>query len=156
MRRWLPRNPSFYTGLALVALSAGIAWHAVGRGLGGMGSPGPGVVVVWTSAFLGALALRMMVKGLRTTGVVTPFWKGFAWGKVVGVTLALVAYALLLERAGYLVTTGLFAAYLFALLADTRRRWWLILVGAVATAVLTYLIFDRAFSVQLPKGPFGF
>lgn len=155
MRRWLPQDPAFYAGLALVALSAGVAWHAVDLGLGVMRSPGPGFVFFWTAVFLGALALRMMVKGLRSRVAVAPLWRGLAWGKVVGVTVALIAYALLLERTGYLLTTGLFAAYLFALLAETRRRWWAIVAGAVATAVVTYLVFDRAFSVQLPKGLFG-
>lgn len=156
MRRWLSQDPAFYVGLALALLSAAIAWHAVDLGLGVMRSPGPGFVFFWTSVFLGALSLRMMVKGLRPRAVAAPLWRGFAWGKVVGVTLALLAYAVALERVGYLITTGLFAAYLFALLADGRRKWGAIVIGGVVTAVLTYLIFDRAFSVQLPKGPFGF
>jgi hypothetical protein len=156
MRRWLPHDPTFYSGLVLVALSAGVAWHAVDLGLGVMRSPGPGFVFFWTAVFQLALALRMMVRGLRSRVAVAPLWRGLAWGKVIGVTLAVVAYALLLERMGYLVTTGLFATYLFALLAETRRKWWAIVGGAAATTAITYLVFDRAFSVQLPKGIFGF
>jgi hypothetical protein len=155
VRRWLSQDPAFYVGLALVVLSAGIAWHAVNLGLGVLRSPGPGFVFFWTSIFLGVLALRMMSKGLRSRGAAVPLWRGLAWGKVVGVTLALVAYAMVLERLGYLITTGLFAAYLFALLADGRRKWWAIVAGAIATALITYLIFGRAFSVQMPKGIFG-
>jgi putative tricarboxylic transport membrane protein len=157
MRRWLAsQDPGFYVALALIGLSAGVAWGARELGLGEMRSPGPGFVYFWTAIFLGALALRMLVRVMRRPergG--TPLWKGLHWGRVVGVTAALLAYAYLLERIGYLVATGLFSAVLFALLAESRRRWWLIVAGALVTTGVTYVVFDHLFSVQLPRGVLG-
>jgi len=158
MRRWLSmQDPAVYVALALLILSVGVAWRSVGLGLGEMRSPGAGFVFFWTAVFLGALALRMLVRALRVPSRATaPLWRGHAWSKVIGVVVALLAYAFFMERLGYIVTTGLFSIFLFALLADDRRRWWACLLGGVLTAVLTYLVFDRLFSVQLPPGPLGF
>ena len=158
MRRWLSiQDPGVYVALALLILSLGVAWRSVGLGLGEMRSPGAGFVFFWTAVFLGVLALRMLINALRVPArAMTALWRGHAWGKVIGVVVALFAYAYFMERLGYVVTTGLFSIFLFALLAEDRRRWWSCILGGVLTAVLTYLIFDRLFSVQLPRGPLGF
>ena len=111
------------------------------------------------SRILAALALLVLAKAatIAVPIALKQIIDGFSAEQTAYIlpVFMLIAYALLLERTGYLLTTGLFAAYLFALLAETRRRWWAIVAGAVATAVVTYLVFDRAFSVQLPKGLFG-
>ena len=72
-------------------------------------------------------------------------------------TIGLVAaYILLLKPVGYLIVTPLFLFALIMLVApkEVRKPVKFAIIGIV-TAVITYLIFRYAFSVQLPMGILG-
>jgi hypothetical protein len=61
-------------------------------------------------------------------------------------------YVLFIERLGFIATT---APYLFGFsLALGERRWVRLVVFAVTVPVVTYLVFDRALNVPLPRGLF--
>jgi len=63
---------------------------------------------------------------------------------------ALVAYALVLEGAGYLIATALLLGFLLIALAD-RRRWWQPVV-AVGVSLATYYVFRIVLGLPLPPG----
>ena len=57
-----------------------------------------------------------------------------------------------IERVGFIATT---APYLFGFcLALGERRWIRLIVFSVAVPVATYLVFDQALNVPLPRGLF--
>ena len=61
-------------------------------------------------------------------------------------------YVVIIERLGFMTAT---APYLFGFcLALGERRWTRLLLFAVVVPVATYLVFDRALNVQLPRGLF--
>ncbi|HSC71647.1 MAG TPA: tripartite tricarboxylate transporter TctB family protein [Candidatus Methylomirabilis sp.] len=62
------------------------------------------------------------------------------------------AYVLCVERLGFIATT---VPYLFGFsLALGERRWGRLTLFAVAVPVATYLVFDTALNVPLPRGWF--
>lgn len=75
--------------------------------------------------------------------------------RLVGITFAVFAgYVALLPLLGYRITTFIFMAALQVALEPPRglRRWIVVLVSALATAVITYLVFEHYLSVLLPRG----
>jgi len=74
---------------------------------------------------------------------------------LVGITFAVFAgYVILLPLTGYRVSTFVFMVALQAVIDPPRnaRRWVTILVSALASAAVTYIVFDHYLSVLLPRG----
>lgn len=75
--------------------------------------------------------------------------------RLVGATFAVFAgYVILLPLAGYRLATFLFMVALQATIDPPRgtRRWVVVLVSALASAAVTYVVFDSYLSVLLPRG----
>ena len=73
---------------------------------------------------------------------------------MVGTLVSLLVYALVLERLGFLLAT--FALLLFFFKALQRQRWLVAVGGALATSLLTYLVFRTWLGVNLPGGLWSF
>ena len=65
--------------------------------------------------------------------------------------IALLAYAVGMEYLGFLVSTIFFIGFL--LRAIEPRRWSIVILASLLTAVLSYCIFELWLQSQLPKGP---
>jgi putative tricarboxylic transport membrane protein len=63
-------------------------------------------------------------------------------------------YVILLPLTGYRLATFVFVAALQAVLAPPRaaRQWVAVLVAALVSAAVTYIVFDGYLSVLLPRG----
>ena len=75
--------------------------------------------------------------------------------RLVGTTFAVFAgYVVLLPLTGYRVATFLFMAALQAAIDPPRgaRSWIMVMISAMATAAVTYVVFDNYLSVLLPRG----
>lgn len=75
--------------------------------------------------------------------------------RLVGVTFAVFAgYVVLLPLVGYRLATFLFMVALQAVIDPPRgaRRWVVVLVSALASSAVTYIVFDTYLSVLLPRG----
>lgn len=74
---------------------------------------------------------------------------------LVGITFAVFAgYVVLLPLVGYRLSTFLFMAALQAVFEPPRsaRRWIVLLISALVTAAVTYIVFEHYLSVLLPRG----
>ncbi|HWM02622.1 MAG TPA: tripartite tricarboxylate transporter TctB family protein [Actinophytocola sp.] len=117
---------------------------------------GPAAVPLPVGVLLGVVGAALLVQArlhLGTAGTGTP-WQSGAGPRVLGMVLALVAFALLLPVLGYVLTTaGLFVAAAMLLgapsLARTAAYGW-------ALAAIVFLVFDRLIGLSLPTGPWGF
>lgn len=75
--------------------------------------------------------------------------------RLVGVTYAIfTGYVILLPLVGYRVSTFIFVAALQAVFEPPRgtRGWVLLMVSGLATALVTYIVFNDYLSVLLPRG----
>jgi putative tricarboxylic transport membrane protein len=116
-----------------------------------LGSPSGiprGVAVI----LLGA-ALTLLGKALRGRSLTLPGrLEGADRSRVLWVAVLTGLYLLLLERLGFMTTT---APYLFGFsLVLGERRWVRLVLFALVVPVATYLLFDTALNVPLPRGLF--
>lgn len=75
--------------------------------------------------------------------------------RLVGVTYAVfTGYVILLPLVGYRISTFIFVAALQAVFEPPRgaRGWVLLMVSGLATALVTYIVFNDYLSVLLPRG----
>jgi hypothetical protein len=75
--------------------------------------------------------------------------------RLVGMTYAaFTGYVILLPLVGYRVATFVFVAALQAVFESPRgvRRWALVMVSALASSLVTYIVFNDYLSVLLPRG----
>jgi len=104
---------------------------------------------------MGVLSFVAYLKALRTQGEdIGPWYSREKWKKVLWILVIITAYAFVLERVGFVVSTFLLLFVLFRVVEG--QRWGLAVGGSLAVAVLAYGIFDRWLKLQLPKGFWGF
>jgi Tripartite tricarboxylate transporter TctB family len=104
------------------------------------------------TCLLGA-ALILLGKALTGRVLVLPGrLEGADRSRVLWVAALTGLYVVFIERVGFIATT---APYLFGFcLALGERRWIRLILFSVAVPVATYLVFDQALNVPLPRGLF--
>jgi putative tricarboxylic transport membrane protein len=130
---------------------AGSLW----QGLFLKGIPGPGFLPFLTGIALMLLSLAVLIPAARSSKE-----KALSSGlfleeagslkKVLLALVALVGYVLIMDIAGYLITSFLFMLFTSRLLEPTK--WWVSFIMALATTILTYILFVVVMEIQLPRG----
>jgi len=107
-----------------------------------------GVAVLLFAAALLLLAKALMGRSLTLPGRL----EGADRARVLWVAALTGVYVVIIERLGFMTAT---APYLFGFcLALGERRWTRLILFSVVVPVATYLVFDRALNVPLPRGLF--
>jgi putative tricarboxylic transport membrane protein len=117
---------------------------------------GPAAIPLPLGVLLGVVGAGLLVQARMqlAKAVEGPAWQPRACLRVLALTAALVAFALLLPLLGYVLTSaGLFVAA--ALLLGAPRTWRTVAYGW-ALAAIVFLVFDRLIGLTLPTGPWGF
>jgi hypothetical protein len=116
-----------------------------------LGSPAwipRGVAVLLLAAALILLGRALTGRSLTLPGRL----EGPDRTRVLWVAALTGVYVIVIERLGFMTAT---APYLFGFcLALGERRWVRLILFAVVVPVMTYLIFDQALNVPLPRGLF--
>ena len=137
-----------------MAVGAGVAYAGYDLGLGSVQDPGAGFILFWVG--LGILALAVAVLAAAATSAPAAAEAAAPGGrrsKVALVLLALVVYAYALPHLGFVVTTTMVLIFLFKIVEP--QRWPVAIGGALASAVMAYVLFKVWLGAQLPAGPFG-
>jgi putative tricarboxylic transport membrane protein len=147
-------------------LVSSIIWMALGglfvagalqQGLMRRGVPGPGFLPFFSGVALIFASLFVLIPALRkkeTAENVAFFPEHDSFRKILFALVALVAFGMVMEYAGFFLTTFFFM--LFATRIMEPNGWRIVTVLAFLTAVLSYLLFVFLLEVQLPKGLLGF
>jgi hypothetical protein len=126
------------------------------HGLIRRGIPGPGFLPFFSGLALIFASLFVLIPALRIKEKLPeniPSIERGSFTKILLAAVALVAYGVVIEYAGFFLTTLFFM--LFALrLKETR--WRFITSLALVTAAVSYLLFVVLLELQLPKGLLGF
>ncbi|MCT2581513.1 tripartite tricarboxylate transporter TctB family protein [Actinophytocola gossypii] len=116
---------------------------------------GPAAVPLPVGVLLGVVGAALLVQArtqFATAGASEA--QPRAGLRVLGMVVALVAFALLLPLLGYVVTSAaLFAASATLLGAPSLLRS---VAYGWALAAIVFLVFDRLIGLSLPSGPWGF
>ena len=104
------------------------------------------------ACLLGA-ALLLLGKALSGRSLTLPSrLEGADRARVLWIAALTGAYVVCIERLGFIVAS---APYLFGfVLVLGERRWGRLILFAVVVPVVTYLVFDTALNVPLPRGWF--
>ena len=113
------------SGAVLLLVAVAWGYESSRLPLGQPSLPGPGFQPLWAAAVLGLLALALTL---------------------------LIAYALALSAAGYLLATG---GVLAAFLLLERQRWPVVVGVALVSALTSYWLFAVWLQVPLPRGLLG-
>jgi putative tricarboxylic transport membrane protein len=119
------------------------------------GRPGPAFFPLGLGAALFLLSLIFVLKtALMRKGIsdsARALWAGLRWKQVPYTLAALLGYALLLDRLGYLICTWVLMTYLFW--GKGAKRKGIAILGAMMVSVMSYMIFRGILKVRLPLGP---
>lgn len=146
-------------------LSEGIFWMAMGTvicvlalqfDLGSFRGPGPGFVAFLAGIFIACVgAVMALSRGLsrrRGKDLSPPAQTAIAWGRLAYTMGLLVAYAIMMDPVGYIVSTYL---VMFGLFFDwEQKNWFWSAFFAVAASLVSYLVFEIWLHCQLPRGIF--
>ena len=144
MRGFLPDR---LLGLTLLALGAGIAWHAQSLEVAFAADPiGPRAFPTLVAAVIGGCGLFVALRPNALWEPAEQVVPGLA------VTAAMAAYALLLVPLGFIPAT--FLLCIVIALAFSARPFQAVLSAAV-TAPGLWLLLDKLLDLPLPRGPLG-
>jgi putative tricarboxylic transport membrane protein len=146
-----------FSGFFWLVISILVCIESIKSGICTFRFPGAGFLPFWSGVALGTFAITLVASDILKKKVVkknTNLWEGKKWSNVILILVSLFAYALLLPRVGYLITTFGLLAFLFSMIG--KPRLWVQGVSALITVLVTYIIFYVWLDVQLPKGILGF
>jgi putative tricarboxylic transport membrane protein len=146
-----------YIVLVWIALGVFVSIYAYKLGMGKLSEPGAGFIPFWLGIIVAGLALFKLVKESRAKGegegadskTVKGVGRSAALGKLIFITVTLIAYALVLDWLGYIITT--FMAMILLLRFSGYTQWVRIVVYAIIIVGISHLIF-RYLGVQFPVG----
>ena len=140
-----------------MAFAALICLEARKLSFGTARTPGPGLLPLGYGTLLfllaGIFVFKTGFKGGRLGESASAPWAALKWRRVACTLAGLLVYALLLDRLGYLVCTGVLLVFLFWG-KGTRRRSMAIL-GGWSISIVSYIAFRIFLKVQLPSGFLG-
>ena len=141
-----------------VVIAILVAILSLRLGVGTFSGPGPGLFPFVFAIFLGTTSTIYWItshfKQTRASNAQIPP-ETIYWKRPSVVVLFLIIYSLCLTRIGYLISTFILLFILFNIGLGTKRKWKMAIIGAVATAVTSYLIFNKLLQIPLPKGILG-
>ena len=145
------RRADIASSLFWMALGAFVAWSGWDLELGTLTDPGSGFLLFWVGLIMIGLAAAVLVNALRRAAAASsPFQAIVGWHRVVLVLVALTVYGWALPWLGFILTTTVVLVFLFK--AVEPQRWSVAIGGAVASALIAYLIFKVWLGAQLPSG----
>ena len=140
------------SALTLLALALAALLESSKLPFGTFSSPQPGFFPLILAIFLAFFSVLLLAQEIsQTDGEGGASLGGVAlWKRISLAVGALVAFGLLFETLGYVLSTFLFIAFL--LRAVERQKWWLVVVVAFCTSLVIYLLFGLLLNTPLPAG----
>jgi putative tricarboxylic transport membrane protein len=117
---------------------------------------GPAAVPLPVGVLLGIFGAILLIQArahLNTAPRETT-WQPRAGLRLLGMIVALVAFAVLLPVLGYVVSSA--ALFVAAAMLLGAPKFWSTVAYGWALAAIVFLAFDRLIGLSLPTGPWGF
>jgi putative tricarboxylic transport membrane protein len=154
----LEKETGTIEGFVWIGIGCIIGLLALQFDLGSFHQPGPGFVALLTGLFIVAMGLAMILARAmskrrpdNSSGTDRPF-QIEAWPRLVYTMALLLAYIMLLDPVGFILTTFLL---MFGLFFDYQKKNYIwSLFFSIATASVSYLVFEVWLRCQLPRGLF--
>jgi putative tricarboxylic transport membrane protein len=132
------------------------AGFSIPYGIGDVHSPGTGFLPFYTSLTICLLAGGVFIEGTLSSKKGEKWKNPFAkvqWTKPVIALAALLSYTLILDTVGFIAATALLVGFLLRVIQP--QKWLVVVLGAILTSIITYLVFQLWLGTQLPAGIFS-
>jgi len=145
------------SGPFFVVVSIVVCLQAARYGIGSFHDPSAGFFPFLMGLVVCSLSLALLFSAIfskdKAKEPCESFWIVLTRKKVWCIVLALVAYGLLLERLGFILTA--FLIFTFILHVTEPQKWWVSLVSGLTASLACYALFCLALGVPLPQGILG-
>ena len=145
------RYKDLISGSFFLLMACFICLESLRIGIGSLRKVGTGFF-----SFLGGVVLLGFALALLLTNILRPqseredkSTQSFRWRNVILVAVAILAYGLVLESLGYLISTLILMMFLFR--AIEPQPWWIVIFASVCSSGFSYLLFQVWLKVDLPK-----
>jgi putative tricarboxylic transport membrane protein len=124
--------------------------------LGAVTKPGSGFFPFCAGLVMLILALAALLQSLRKKAGSEKETGGesFRWWSIIIIVAAVIAFALTLERLGFLINTFLFITILLKVVQP--QPWKTSIIGGLISAVVADVLFNVIFRAQIPSGILGY
>jgi putative tricarboxylic transport membrane protein len=140
----------FFVGVLIIIFS-------IPYEIGEIHAPGTGFLPFYTGVTICLLSILVFLggsaKGREGKKWENPF-KTLRWDKPLFVMAGLVTFVLILNHLGFILSSALLVGFLMRCIQP--QKWSVVLVGAVFTSLVTYLVFQIWLGAQLPAGILSF
>jgi putative tricarboxylic transport membrane protein len=145
-----------YCNLFWVLFSVITCVEAYRLNLGTVHEPGPGFFPFGAGFIMLILSLAALLQSRAKKQKVeeTSRQETFRWWNILIILTAITAYALSLEKIGFLINTFLFMCLLLKVVEP--QTWKTAIIGGLITTLAANLVFNIVFRTQIPKGILGF
>jgi putative tricarboxylic transport membrane protein len=145
-----------YCNLFWVLFSVITCIEAYRLNLGTVHEPGPGFFPFGAGFIMLILSLAALLQSRAKKQKVeeTSRQETFRWWNILIILAAITAYALSLEKIGFLINTFLFMCLLLKVVEP--QTWKTAIIGGLITTLAANLVFNVVFRTQIPKGILGF
>ena len=150
------RRAALYCSMFWLLFSMLTCVEAYRLRLGTITKPGSGLFPFSLGVVMLALSLIALFQaiGRKNKDDKTTPQEPFRWWNIVIILAAALAFALTLEKIGFLINTFLFVGLLLKVVEP--QTWKTSIVGGLITAVAANVIFNVIFRAQIPPGILGF
>jgi putative tricarboxylic transport membrane protein len=149
------KQRNLVSGIILLALAIATLVETNKLEIGTLLSPQTGFFPFILAILLGILSLILLGQAITEKDErKVPSWVSSGGWKTLSLTLGgLLFFAIFFERLGYLVSTFLLISLLVG--AIGKRKWWLVILFAFLSTLISYLIFGILLKTELPAGIMG-
>ena len=147
-------NTELWSGIFGLGLSVFVIWSAYDLGLGSVTDPGSGYIMFYTG-FLMLLFAGIILYGAVREGGPTflSLWRNVLWTKPLLVIALLVAFGLLFETLGFLISAPLLLLALLRVIDPVS--WRTAIPIAILVPLFCWYMLVKQLLIQLPDGVFG-
>jgi putative tricarboxylic transport membrane protein len=150
------KRVKLYCSFFWILFSIVLCLQASRMPFGEWNQPGPGFFPLAIGVVTGVLAIIAFLQSFASAEKKSGDVKSetFRWWNIVVIVAALIAYALSLEKLGFLTNTFLLISLLLKVVEP--QTWKTAILGGVITAVACELVFNVILGAQIPSGILGF
>jgi putative tricarboxylic transport membrane protein len=147
-------NSELWGGIIGLALSLFVIKSGYDLKLGTINDPGSGYVLFYCGILMVIFSGATLISAITDGGpTFKSLWAGVNWTKPLLVIAALVVFAFVFERLGFLLSTMLLL--LAMLRAIDPVRWTLAVPLAILVPLASWYVLQKLLLIQLPSGMFG-
>jgi len=148
------KNAELWGALGWLAFSAFVVVAGRGLGIGAVNDPGSGFLLFWLGLLMCALSAAILANAVLAGGPsLASLWQDTRWRKVLVIIASLCAFALLLDKLGFLL--AVIPLLLVLLRAIDPVPWPIALPVGIGAPLAVWWLLKRLLLIQLPSGVLG-